>query len=183
MVRHPALGSIPAHTGDPVTGATAAWMTWVYPRAYGGSCPQIERATHDRGLSPRIRGIRYRFPSMKTRRGLSPRIRGIPRPRNDPSAGRGSIPAHTGDPRTRGKSVFPAWVYPRAYGGSSGPQQSEIYGLYYSKSKNSPALPTSCPAASRARPLQGGGIPAPDIAEDETFIGVPLPAQFYFIRC
>ncbi len=113
-----ARGSIPAHTGDPLVAEVGHEVPGVYPRAYGGSLDRAERIAGEQGLSPRIRGI-LAVNALDGRGG-------------------GSIPAHTGDPRRERPCTRRRGVYPRAYGGSSGPQQSEIYGLYYSKSKIHP---------------------------------------------
>ena len=77
-VRLPALGSIPAHAGEPhwSCSATRAWR--VYPRPRGGTGGGPFVASQGRGLSPPTRGNR-RLP-----RGGGDAMR--------------SIPAHAGEP-------------------------------------------------------------------------------------
>ena len=90
------LGSIPAHTGKPVSGDGIRGAPGVYPRAYGETSSRIPSSVFSRGLSPRIRGNR----SPVT--GYAEHL--------------GSIPAHTGKPRSSWPRRATARVYPRAYG-------------------------------------------------------------------
>ena len=110
--------SIPARTGEPITPQVAKHVWRVYPRAYGGPAtfcraqyggqvyPRAYGGTADRstagieaeGLSPRVRGNRYR-----DRRGQRTS---------------GSIPARTGEPYSSRDEGCSRPVYPRAYGGT-----------------------------------------------------------------
>ena len=93
-----AVGSIPAHTGEPWCRRDRRIGCRVYPRAYGGTTALMVPAVRRRGLSPRIRGNHLGASAW-------------------PSWTR-SIPAHTGEPRVRGLPAYSQTVYPRAYGGT-----------------------------------------------------------------
>ena len=94
------IGSIPAHTGEPVEAHCDCRNNWVYPRTYGGT-PAVRQWTLPcAGLSPHIRGNRR----------TKPRV----------SVLRGSIPAHTGEPGTGVPGIACRGVYPRTYGGTIG---------------------------------------------------------------
>ena len=74
-------------------------MAWVYPRACGGTVPQIDIIALGQGLSPRVRGNPVQEPSN--------------------FSWMRSIPARAGEPgNARSRSIL-AWVYPRACGGTS----------------------------------------------------------------
>ena len=53
---NPALGSIPAHTGERQTAPRAPTPTGVYPRTYGGTDHVLTKLAEQAGLSPHIRG-------------------------------------------------------------------------------------------------------------------------------
>ena len=92
-------GSIPASAGEPAR-RTCGWATWrVYPRECGGTWPRMVMGAAATGLSPRVRGNRFRL-------GLLRRLWG-------------SIPASAGEPMSprRPHGVFA--VYPRECGGTS----------------------------------------------------------------
>ena len=72
------VGSIPAHTGEPVIDMGLGISLEVYPRAYGGTTGTKRDEFEDGGLSPRIRGNHHA--RLQCRHIL------------------GSIPAHTGEP-------------------------------------------------------------------------------------
>ena len=91
-------GSIPARAGEPVSTTTPTCLSWVYPRACGGTCPDCVTVQLTRGLSPRVRGNRVGAFFVKGYLG--------------------SIPARAGEPPP---TVLPkplAGVYPRACGGT-----------------------------------------------------------------
>ena len=71
-------GSIPAYAGEPFGGSLFGLALGVYPRVCGGTPPPPVPTSNPQGLSPRMRGNRYRL------RGWS--------------AHRGSIPAYAGEP-------------------------------------------------------------------------------------
>ena len=71
-------GSIPVHTGKPVSNYACSIPFGVYPRTHGETMPCSSRVIHDRGLSPYTRGNRSRASSDPHRTG--------------------SIPVHTGKP-------------------------------------------------------------------------------------
>ena len=74
-------------------------MTWVYPRACGGTLPKVVFWRDMMGLSPRMRGnLKYLFVSSLSLR---------------------SIPAHAGEPTKTPATVFLDKVYPRACGGTA----------------------------------------------------------------
>ena len=109
-------------------------MTWVYPRACGGTFGRVFAA--------------YRL------KGLSPRLRGNGRDRDSSHEGQGSIPALAGERSGRRKLHWHARVYPRACGGTSieYPTLSCRLGL-------SPRLRGN--ASSRKKlPILSGSIPA-----------------------
>ena len=90
--------SIPACTGEPLLLPCSAFLSWVYPRVYGGtSCSYLPQLPAS-GLSPRVRG------------NLSHSNLTISTPR--------SIPACTGEPSIRRVLRSLAKVYPRVYGGT-----------------------------------------------------------------
>ena len=91
--------SIPAPTGKPCDGATAARGRRVYPRAYGEATSHPFFFSSVTGLSPRLRGSHVEaVPSGAVLR---------------------SIPAPTGKPRYGGRWCDHRRVYPRAYGEAS----------------------------------------------------------------
>ena len=91
--------SIPARAGEPVRPRAVPPHARVYPRACGGTCLWMEPPPTGRGLSPRVRGNRFR--------GF---LQVCPH---------GSIPARAGEPTRRGTSSSGAGVYPRACGGTA----------------------------------------------------------------
>ena len=90
------MRSIPAHTGKPLLPRVAPRVIEVYPRAYGETFRRSTGEARDTGLSPRIRGNRYRQTSSHPPKG--------------------SIPAHTGKPLHSESASARPRVYPRAYG-------------------------------------------------------------------
>ena len=94
-------GSIPAHTGERPDAEPTCAMTGVYPRTYGGTQAKAIVILRIRGLSPHIRGNvkgRSFFLTLQ-----------------------GSIPAHTGERPGVLQAGPITGVYPRTYGGTSGP--------------------------------------------------------------
>ncbi len=91
-------GSIPARAGEPQ--AAASWVDddGVYPRACGGTQRRAGGASHDVGLSPRVRG------NLHAGRRADIRSR--------------SIPARAGEPSLAFAASQSSWVYPRACGGT-----------------------------------------------------------------
>ena len=97
-VRFLAVGSIPAHAGEPPADSGTSLVEWVYPRACGGTAASACPAS--------------------TYVGLSPRMRGNPGHPNPCRECRGSIPAHAGEPERALAVNVPVAVYPRACGGT-----------------------------------------------------------------
>ena len=104
-------GSIPACTGNPRESEILVELAWVYPRVYGESDEWTITAPNDRGLSPRVRGIRRRSERHALRNG--------------------SIPACTGNPVAATPLAATSRVYPRVYGesGSRGSAPATLGGL------------------------------------------------------
>ena len=94
-------GSIPAHAGEPSRRSMQYDVTWVYPRACGGTADALFALIARRGLSPRMRGNRNTGGALAS----------LP----------GSIPAHAGEPLERVVIMSVRRVYPRACGGTSLP--------------------------------------------------------------
>ena len=92
--------SIPACTGEPRRGIRRPSRRKVYPRVYGGTQGDGYTPINESGLSPRVRGNRWR-----DLRALMPS---------------GSIPACTGEPAHGSPPRNPSGVYPRVYGGTTG---------------------------------------------------------------
>ena len=91
-------GSIPARAGgNPAATRRSALAIGtsdtVYPRACGGTLIRLLTGTVGSGLSPRVRGNRFRLPT-----GLSPRVRGNRFICQRPAAPTRSIPARAGEP-------------------------------------------------------------------------------------
>ena len=103
--------SIPACTGEPRAHRPPVGTCSVYPRVYGGTVPDGLNRNDMAGLSPRVRGNRWR-PAR-------------------PPAPSGSIPACTGEPSWRIRSTAVQEVYPRVYGGTTGDRNSiaQVVGL------------------------------------------------------
>ena len=95
---HPVRGSIPACAGEPPPSPSRACPGRVYPRVCGGTRDERRDGALGQGLSPRVRGNRYR-----------------PAPGR---ACRGSIPACAGEPTTRSSGCRSRRVYPRVCGGT-----------------------------------------------------------------
>ena len=93
------IGSIPACAGEPSASSTLANDTRVYPRVCGGALGDLRKRITEHGLSPRVRGSRWR-----------------PQAGQD---GRGSIPACAGEPPPPSQSATGKRVYPRVCGGAS----------------------------------------------------------------
>ena len=97
-------GSIPACAGEP-TAVTprATEKPTVYPRVCGGTPPSARVNIAGPGLSPRVRGNRYRRRSGTGIDGLSPRVRGnrllLRVYDTTDTGGLRSIPACAGEPR------------------------------------------------------------------------------------
>ena len=96
----PALGSIPAHAGEPVRRSGCGSTETVYPRTCGGT--KIDKTTRE------------------TRQGLSPHMRGNPSAVVLSQAVSGSIPAHAGEPLAGNRLAHKLQVYPRTCGGTTG---------------------------------------------------------------
>ena len=90
--------SIPACAGEPRHLGRLCRLSRVYPRVCGGTRQLLMVATWILGLSPRVRGNRYRH-------------------RCQVSIGR-SIPACAGEPRKRRHQMIQMTVYPRVCGGT-----------------------------------------------------------------
>ena len=89
-------GSIPAHTGKPLTSASGATLSRVYPRPHGEAASSALDFPPGTGLSPPTRGSR-------ADRGVG----------DGPG---GSIPAHTGKPERLHDLAGQQEVYPRPHG-------------------------------------------------------------------
>ena len=115
------VGSIPAHAGEPLTGARWVDRGRVYPRACGGTRDKTKGGLDAEGLSPRMRG-NHKPGTFKPRQmGSIPAHAGEPS-RQVPNNARkgGSIPAHAGEPWSLPGTLRGLWVYPRACGGTGG---------------------------------------------------------------
>ena len=99
--------SIPARAGEPLFTRRGLYPRRVYPRACGGTSTAATAYSACIGLSPRVRGNRGKH----WRR--SPQTR--------------SIPARAGEPTSRWSKTIRGWVYPRACGGTSQPEQYALY--------------------------------------------------------
>ena len=89
-------GSIPAHTGKPLSATTMLWAMSVYPRPHGEATAFTSTAIVSIGLSPPTRG------------SLRGELTAVNKDR--------SIPAHTGKPGERTWSGTASKVYPRPHG-------------------------------------------------------------------
>ena len=94
------IRSIPVRTGEPACRQLLYSLVAVYPRAYGGTYPAGLKQGESPGLSPCVRGNHICL------------VRGF-------TIGR-SIPVRTGEPGVPFTAAGKVWVYPRAYGGTSG---------------------------------------------------------------
>ena len=92
------MRSIPAPAGEPLGEASLMPLREVYPRACGGTVRGGLCLRAGCGLSPRLRGNRLPEPGAGERRR--------------------SIPAPAGEPGNYPRGTIPAWVYPRACGGT-----------------------------------------------------------------
>ena len=92
------MRSIPALAGERRSIATRFPMNWVYPRACGGTFDFESWFRFEAGLSPRLRGNENRD--------------------HPQTPAWGSIPALAGERANHPLSLSPAWVYPRACGGT-----------------------------------------------------------------
>ena len=92
--------SIPAHAGEPATGAAARRRREVYPRPRGGTLHYPLYSHSQLGLSPPTRG--NQLATARKRTALR------------------SIPAHAGEPRSGRPPARRCRVYPRPRGGTSG---------------------------------------------------------------
>ena len=95
---HARSGSIPAGAGEPCLKCRSNCWRRVYPRGCGGAFQRNSCSPVVAGLSPRVRGSRYREVGTSTWLG--------------------SIPAGAGEPSRRIARRFEAWVYPRGCGGA-----------------------------------------------------------------
>ena len=105
--RHHALGSIPAHAGEPFRHRRPRRSTRVYPRTRGGTAVCTSVSVLPRGLSPHTRGNRATI----GRDGKTT----------------GSIPAHAGEPRSGSGISATLWVYPRTRGGTPYSIGAEVF--------------------------------------------------------
>ena len=128
-------GSIPAPAGEPLGQEVGPCRYAVYPRACGGTLRVSIVPAQMAGLSPRLRGNRWRPPRPCRRRGS------IPAPAGEP-----------GEPINLGEQHA---VYPRACGGTPGGRTARVgpQGL-------SPRLRGN-PNDARIRGDRRGSIPAP----------------------
>ena len=94
----PSRRSIPASAGEPTTSGLTSGGPTVYPRECGGTTASQPRKRQRLGLSPRVRGNRFRFHS------------GLPNNR--------SIPASAGEPIRQSVWTPHRRVYPRECGGT-----------------------------------------------------------------
>ena len=80
---NPSVGSrsIPACAGEPPTAQNRGQAVTVYPRVCGGTNAGSGLAWNEEGLSPRVRGNRWREESFETIRGSIPACAGEPRAR------------------------------------------------------------------------------------------------------
>ncbi len=93
------LRSIPACTGEPISGIVDIQVATVYPRVYGGTPTGANSDRFIEGLSPRVRGNRsFEIFQIDCK---------------------GSIPACTGEPNTSPRARVIPEVYPRVYGGTT----------------------------------------------------------------
>ena len=148
-----AVGSIPAHAGEPIPPPPSACTPRVYPRARGGtSSGKFSNSSSD---------------------GLSPRTRGNQRPTPHRVWHRGSIPAHAGEPERHGGGGLCRRVYPRARGGTDD--------ILYSDQRDIGLSPRTRGNQSVDRPAVAvsGSIPAhagePDTALNESVPGMVYP--------
>ena len=153
---NPPIGSIPALAGERRRVAMKGQLTWVYPRACGGTKLTMTVAGSYTGLSPRLRGnVNPALGRRQSgRRGLSPRLRG-----NGPAAIRkpldkGSIPALAGERRDAIGQLVQERVYPRACGGTT-----PVLAAYATAEGLSPRLRGNAGIAGILA-LQAGSIPA-----------------------
>ncbi len=136
--------SIPACAGEPRLPRLRAASCEVYPRVCGGTALTGRRCTHERGLSPRVRGNR------DTRKGVDAAARSIPACAGEPcppacaaqspgvypprvrgnrkwggggggGGSCGSIPACAGEPTQIVRTYADSRVYPRVCGGTPPP--------------------------------------------------------------
>ena len=96
--RTTAWRSIPARAGEPSQARTHVDPPGVYPRACGGTSPELAMGALTLGLSPRVRGNRASWHNLF---GIE-----------------GSIPARAGEPNRWAPGGTPCRVYPRACGGT-----------------------------------------------------------------
>ena len=71
-------GSIPARAGEPLSRSRKSKTRRVYPRACGGTAARLGLVTASKGLSPRVRGNRWRRMTSPVRRGSIPARAGEP---------------------------------------------------------------------------------------------------------
>ena len=92
-------GSIPACAGQPARIRARFILNWVYPRVCGATVFTVFVQRVSRGLSPRVRGNRSVFQSLRVLFG--------------------SIPACAGQPVAQPLFQLRQWVYPRVCGATS----------------------------------------------------------------
>ena len=91
-------GSIPACAGEPCTAGGSPPPSPVYPRVCGGTVDGWRDRSTNEGLSPRVRGNRFDYPTMPIEER--------------------SIPACAGEPADAGIFADSEKVYPRVCGGT-----------------------------------------------------------------
>ena len=91
--------SIPACAGEPSKMSANSFCLEVYPRVCGGTGRPVAITSADPGLSPRVRGNRFRVV--------------------DRSGNKGSIPACAGEPVAMARPKLAEKVYPRVCGGTA----------------------------------------------------------------
>ena len=118
-----ALGSIPAHAGEPRASPRTDAAAGVYPRPRGGTDTSTPEERESLGLSPPTRGNRWAFEITHARTG--------------------SIPAHAGEPPPPSPTTSGRGVYPRPRGGThrDGASAVEDRGLSPPTRGNRPSRP------------------------------------------
>ena len=152
-----ATGSIPAHAGEPRSRSGIVLISRVYPRACGGTRPELLNAELLRsGLSPRMRGNPGRRDECQVRPGSIPAHAGEPTYAQGRRAiEHGSIPAHAGEPATR-PDLLPGDVEglsPRMRGNREDPAGCGR--------RNRRVYPRACGgtvSGSASRAIQAGGL-------------------------
>ena len=144
-----AVGSIPAHAGEPPRRRLTLSRIRVYPRPRGGTCAASSIVFADRGLSPPTRGN--------------------PRPRGQARASSRSIPAHAGEPIRTNTRTARRSVYPRPRGGTYYRRfkQQSVTGLS-PPTRGNPRFRVAARPKQGSIPAHAGGSPTPARAQSLT---------------